>query len=95
MKLLRLRVDFEENARPVDADSGMDEQNLNAFRVPFRLSPKGQDKNGTLILLQGDLNMNSETQQWYGMYGFVARVLEEASSTAKKRLGLKKSSSKK
>ena len=39
--------------------------------------------------------MNSETQQWYGMYGFVARVLEEASSTAKKRLGLKKSSSKK
>ncbi len=39
--------------------------------------------------------MNSETNQWYGMYGFVARVLEEASSTAKKRLGLKKSSSKK
>ncbi len=39
--------------------------------------------------------MNSETQQWFGMYGFVASVLEEASSTAKKRLGLKKSSSKK
>ena len=76
IKLLRLRVDFKQNARP-SIDSQQDLKSLSAFRVPFQLATSKSGENGMIILLQGALNMNKDTDQWFGLYGFVARVLEE------------------
>ena len=37
MKLLKLRVEFYENAKPLADDSNLDPQILNQFKVPFRI----------------------------------------------------------
>jgi len=44
-----------------------------------------------IILLQGDSNMNKDTAQWFGLYGFVTRVLEETETKSKSMLAKKSS----
>ena len=56
MKLLKLRVEFKENTKPLEEASMLDKSILNQFNVPFRLTGKS-----TIILLKGDKNMNRDT----------------------------------
>ena len=77
MKLLKLRIQFRENTRPLAEESSLEKSVLNQFKVPFRLSPQQDEKEGMIILLRGDNNANAETGEWHGTHGFVARFLNK------------------
>ena len=76
MKLLKLRVEFRENTRPIGEESALDKSILNQFRVPIRFAPKKAGQEGQVILLRGDANSNSETGEWHGTHGLVNRFLK-------------------
>ena len=61
MKLLKLRVEFYEDTRPIVEDSKMDASILNQFKVPFRVivPSSGESK---VFLLKGNKNMNLDTE---------------------------------
>ena len=64
MKLLKLRVEFRENAQPLAEDSTLDPSTFNQFKVPFRIAPnrKFEQSEGKVFLLKGDKNMNLDTE---------------------------------
>ena len=87
IKLLKLRIDFKENASPVKEGSKMNVDILNRFKVPFRLESNVDGVDGTVILLRGEKNMNTTTKEWFGFHGFPARVIGEAKTMRAKDSG--------
>ena len=61
MKLLKLRVEFYEDARPVVEGSKLDASILNQFKVPFRVVAPGSGDN-KVFQLKGNKNMNLDTE---------------------------------
>ena len=97
MKLLKLRVEFYENAKPIADDSNLDSQILNQFKVPFRIRAQKSIREGEttaqnkVFLLQGSKNMNSDTEQWYAFPGFVTRLLQAGAPSIEQNQRLKSS----
>ena len=61
MKLLKLRVEFYEDTRPIVEGSKLDASILNQFKVPFRVIAPSSGEN-KVFLLKGNKNMNLDTE---------------------------------